>query len=126
MLESEGARVIWELRRNGKALGVIAGVAPLLGLLGTVWGMIRAFAAFAQYAGVQGVPPTERLAVGINEALITTAAGLLVAIPCLLFYHLFHGRADALVRDMEDSALDLIHVLTQRRRGSPKREGEAS
>jgi len=124
-LENEGARVVWELRRNGKALGVIAGVAPLLGLLGTVWGMIQAFDTFARYARIQGVPPTEQLAKGINKALITTAAGLVVAIPCLLFHHYFRGRADTLVREMEDQGLELINVVTQARsrrsEGGPQR-----
>lgn len=110
-LENEGGRVIWQMRRNGKVLGVIAGVSPLLGLLGTVWGMIR---AFETYALAQGAPRPEVLAVGIYEALITTAAGLTVAIPCLLFHHYFRGRADSMVREMEDLGLEFINIVQKK------------
>ncbi len=112
-LENEGARVLWELRRNGKVLAVVASVAPLLGLLGTVWGMIKAFSTFAFYSKMHGVPPTEMLAKGIYEALITTAAGLDVAIPALLFFYYFKGKADQLVHEMEEISLQVIQSVVR-------------
>ena len=113
MLEDAGARELWDLRRNAKPLGVITGVAPLLGLLGTVLGIIRAFSDVATQETAIGNP--KLLATGIYEALITTAAGLTVAIPALLFYHYFQDKADALVRDIEEKALGMIAAIVKRR-----------
>jgi len=109
IVENAGARELWELQRNAKPLGIISNVAPLLGLLGTVIGIIRAFSDVATEAGAIGNP--KMLATGIYEALITTAAGLSVAIPAYLFYHFFRSRADALVRDIEEKALGLIAAI---------------
>jgi biopolymer transport protein ExbB len=110
MLEDAGARELWQLRRNSKPLGIIASVAPLLGLLGTVLGIIRAFRDVAMQEGAIGNP--KMLANGIYEALITTAAGLTVAIPMLLFYHYFRGKAEDLVREIEEKSLQLIaHIM---------------
>jgi len=120
MLEDAGARELSDLRRNAKPLGVISGVAPLVGLLGTVLGIIRAFSDIATQEGAVGNP--KMLATGIYEALITTAAGLSVAIPALLFYHFFQDRADAFVRDIEEKALEMIGTIVQVRsaRGGAK------
>ena len=89
------------------SLGTIASISPLLGLLGTVAGMIKIF----QIVSVQGNSNFSLLSVGIAEALVTTAAGLTVAIPSVLFYRYFHARVDELVVDMEQETLQLIEVL---------------
>jgi biopolymer transport protein ExbB len=88
-------------------LGTIASVAPLLGLLGTVFGMIQTFNAITQY----GVGDPAHLGGGISVALITTAAGLTVAIPSLIFHRYFEGLVDAYVLNMEEEALKLIEML---------------
>lgn len=107
-LEEGGARVLYDLRRNCKPLAVVADVAPLLGLMGTVTGMIKAFDVVAK-AGALG--RTELLAAGISEALLTTAFGLIVAIPALIAYHIFRARAENLVREMEDACLEIVQAL---------------
>ncbi len=106
-IEEEGRQVVHELERYLNTLGTIAAIAPLLGLLGTVIGMIKVFAAITT-AGV-GNPAV--LAGGISEALITTAAGLSVAIPALIFHRYLSGRVDQLVIAMEAEALKLIEVM---------------
>lgn len=106
-LEETGRQVVLELERYLNTLGTIASISPLLGLLGTVVGMIKVFTAItAQGVGNPGV-----LAGGISEALITTAAGLTVAIPSLMFYRYFRGKVDALVLKMEEEALKLVEVI---------------
>ncbi len=85
----------------------IAGVTPLLGLLGTVIGMIRVFSAIM----VHGVGNPNELAGGISEALITTAAGLTVAIPSFFFYRYFKGKVESYVVEMEDQAINLIEAI---------------
>ena len=116
VLEDAGARELWDLSRNAKSLGVISNVAPLLGLLGTVLGIIRAFSDVAAETGAIGNPA--KLATGIYEALITTAFGLSVAIPTFLFFHFFRDKADALVRDIEEKALKVIAVVTESAHGA--------
>jgi biopolymer transport protein ExbB len=106
-VEDTGRHVIHELERFLNTLGTIAGISPLLGLLGTVIGMIKVFAAIMQ-AGVGDPAP---LAGGISEALITTAAGLTVAIPSFFFYRYFRGKIRAYVVGMEQLALDLINTI---------------
>lgn len=107
VIEDTGRQVVHELERYLNTLGTIASITPLLGLLGTVIGMIKVFTAItAQGVGNPGV-----LAGGISEALITTAAGLSVAIPSLMFYRYFRGRVDELVLRMEEEALKLIEVM---------------
>src|SRR3954454_15715145 len=94
----EGERVANELRRYLRILNGVSTVSPLLGLLGTVGGMITAFNVIASS------PPmgrTEMLAGGISVALITTASGFLVAIPALVFYLFFVGRVDGLIMDID-------------------------
>ena len=107
-LEEAGARVLYDLRRNCRPLGVIADVAPLLGLMGTVTGMIKAFEVVAK-TGALG--RTEMLAAGIAEALLTTAFGLMVAVPAMIFYQYFRAKADGLLRAMEDACLELLNDL---------------
>ncbi|CDI04204.1 Transporter, MotA/TolQ/ExbB proton channel family protein (fragment) [Candidatus Competibacter denitrificans Run_A_D11] len=106
-IEDTGRHVVHELERFLSPLGTIAAISPLLGLLGTVAGMIKIF----QIVSVQGNSNFSLLSVGIAEALLTTAAGLTVAIPSLLFYRYFHARVDALVVQMEQETLQLIDVL---------------
>lgn len=111
-LEETGGRVLYDLRRNVRPLGVIADIAPLLGLMGTVTGMIRCFDVVAR-AGALG--RAELLAEGIAEALLTTLFGLAVAIPSLVFYYYFRGKADSLVRLMEDACIEILVELRMRK-----------
>jgi biopolymer transport protein ExbB len=106
-IEEEGRQVVHELERYLNTLGTIAAIAPLLGLLGTVIGMIKVFTAITT-AGV-GNPGV--LAGGISEALLTTAAGLCVAIPALIFHRYLSGRVDMLVISMEAEALKMVEVM---------------
>jgi len=106
-IEETGRQVVSELERFLNTLGTIASITPLLGLLGTVIGMIKVFAAIT----AQGVGNPTVLAGGISEALITTAAGLSVAIPSLMFYRYFRGKVDMLVIKMEEEALKLVEVM---------------
>jgi biopolymer transport protein ExbB len=90
-------------------LGIIANVEPLLGLLGTVTGMIRAFSVIAQ----QGLVYSPNLAGGISEALITTAAGLFIGIPCLIANHYLIHTADNIALGMEKESADILRILTK-------------
>lgn len=109
-IEDTGRHVVHELGRYLNSLGTVAGIAPLLGLLGTVVGMIKVFAAIMEH----GVGNPGVLAGGISQALITTAAGLLVAIPALVGYRYLRGRVEELVVYMEQEAMLLIDVLHRR------------
>ncbi len=113
-LEEAGRQVVNELERFLNTLGTIASITPLLGLLGTVVGMIKVFALITS----SGVGDPSVLAGGISEALITTAAGLAVAIPSLMFYRFFEGRVVYLVLRMEEEALRLVDVIHGERQGS--------
>jgi len=106
-IEEVGHQVVLELERYINTLGTIASIAPLLGLLGTVIGMIKVFSAIM----IAGVGNPGVLAGGISEALITTAAGLSVAIPSLMFYRYFTGRVSYLVVGMEEQALKMVEVM---------------
>ncbi len=106
-IEDVGRHVIHDLDRNLNTLGTIASITPLLGLLGTVIGMIKVFAVIT----TQGVGDPGVLAGGISEALITTAAGLTVAIPALMFHRYFRGHVDELVVTMEQEALKMVEAM---------------
>jgi biopolymer transport protein ExbB len=106
-IEDSGRHVVLELERYLNTLGTIAAITPLLGLLGTVVGMIDVFNAIT----TQGVGNPGALADGISKALITTAAGLAVAIPSLMFYRYFRGRVDMLVVRMEQEATKMVEVM---------------
>ena len=106
-IEDTGRHVVHELERYLKSLGTIAAITPLLGLLGTVIGMIKVFATIT----TQGVGDPGALAGGISEALITTAAGMSVAIPTLMFYRYFRGRVRMLVLRMEQEAMTMIEIM---------------
>ncbi len=106
-IEETGRHVAHELERFLNALGTVAAVTPLLGLLGTVIGMIQVFAVITS----AGVGDPEMLAGGISKALITTAAGIAVAIPSLIFYRYFRARVDTLIVGMEQEAIKLVEVV---------------
>ncbi|RKY20183.1 MAG: MotA/TolQ/ExbB proton channel family protein [Planctomycetota bacterium] len=110
-VEDAGAREVDRLSANLRPLVVIGMIAPLLGLLGTVWGMIEAFNVISSGEGI-GSP--EALAGGISQALVTTAAGLAVAIPAQAAYYYFRSRIDAFVRRTEDLYLEVSDVLAGR------------
>ena len=107
-VEDAGKREVKRLNANLRPLVVVGMIAPLLGLLGTVWGMIESFSSIALQDGL-GKP--ELLAAGISQALITTAAGLSVAIPTQAAYFWFRGRIDRFVRRTEDAYLQLADGL---------------
>ena len=106
-IEDEGRQVVNDLERYLNTLGMITSVTPLLGLLGTVIGMIEVFTAIVS-AGV-GNPGV--LAGGISKALITTAAGLSVAIPTLVFHRYLGGKVGRLVLEMEKQAIKLVEII---------------
>ncbi len=106
-LEDAGRHVVHELERFLNTLGTIAGISPLLGLLGTVTGIIRAFDAI-QAAGM-GSPRT--LSGGIAEALVCTVAGLCVAIPSLIAYRYLRGKVEGIVVEMEKHAVRMADAL---------------
>ena len=106
-VEDTGRHVVHELERFLNTLGTIAGISPLLGLLGTVIGMIKVFSAIMAH----GVGNANELAGGISEALITTAAGLTVAIPSFFFYRYFKGQVEQYVVSMEEQAINLIEAI---------------
>jgi biopolymer transport protein ExbB len=106
-IEDAGRHVVHDLERFLLPLGTIAAISPLLGLLGTVTGMIRTFKAIT----LSGVGNPTAMAGGIAEALITTAAGLMVAIPALVAYRYLRGRVDALVIQMEKESIKLVQAI---------------
>ncbi|ORU93604.1 MAG: biopolymer transporter ExbB [Cycloclasticus sp. symbiont of Poecilosclerida sp. N] len=106
-IEETGIQVAHELEKYLNSLGTIASVTPLLGLLGTVIGMIKVFADIV----LHGTGDPAVLAGGISQALITTASGLSVAIPSLMFYRFFRGKVTELVIKMEGEALKMVEVM---------------
>lgn len=105
-MEEAGRAVMVEMERFLTGLGTIATVAPLLGLFGTVIGMIEIFGA----SGAQGGNPAQ-MALGISIALYNTAAGIAVAVPALIFYRHFRGKVDVMVIDMEQQGIKLVEIL---------------
>lgn len=110
-IEERGREVVHDLERFLNTLGTIASISPLLGLLGTVVGMISVFAAITQH----GVGDPAALAGGISQAMITTAAGLTVAIISLVFYRYFRRKVDGIVVIMEREAIKMVDVLHNNR-----------
>ena len=106
-IEDTGRFVVHDLERFLNTLGTISTITPLLGLLGTVIGMIKVFTAITTV----GVGDPATLAGGISEALITTAAGLTVAIPSVIFHRYLKRKIDELVVGMEQEAMKLVEVL---------------
>lgn len=107
-LESAGRREAIRLQRFLGILGTIAVISPLLGLLGTVFGMIQTFTVIQS----EGIGNAAALAGGISEALITTATGLTIAIPCLVFYRFFIHQSRRLIIEMEGFALTVAEQLS--------------
>ena len=109
-IEDVGTREADRMKRSLRPLRNIAMVAPLLGLLGTVYGMIDAFQKTSQSGGTAS---TAMLATGIYEALVTTAAGLTIAIPVLLLYQYLLGRVDRLIDDIDEACSDFVFSCTE-------------
>ncbi len=106
-IEDTGRHVMHQLERYLNTLGTIASAAPLLGLLGTVIGMMRMFLGILDH----GIGDMTQLAGGIGQALVTTAAGICVAIPALVFHRYFRGLVTAYTIEMERQAMALIDTL---------------
>ena len=111
-IEQTAAQVVHDMERYLNTLGTIAAITPLLGLLGTVVGMIRVFSEIM----LQGTGNANALAGGISEALITTAAGLTVAIPTYMFHRHFTRKVDSLVLSLEQESTKLVDAIHSDRR----------
>ena len=108
MISDQGRQEMRTLERGLLILETIAGIAPLLGLLGTVTGMIKIFNVITQ----QGLGQTQALSGGISEALITTVAGLTIGIPSLVLYNYFTDKAENLIMDIEKYTSQLLRKLS--------------
>lgn len=109
-IEDAGANEVHKLRKNLRMLYGVSAVAPMLGLLGTVWGMIEAFRVTS---AAKGLGKPELLAKGIYEALVTTLAGLLVAIPVLMFYYYFVGKIERTITELNDASEDFVEHFAE-------------
>jgi len=107
LLEDQGRQDIRELSRGLSILETIAAIAPLMGLLGTVLGMIRVFAVIKD----QGIGQTAALSGGISEALLTTVTGLFIGIPVLIAYNYFANKSESIILDIEKYANSLVHKI---------------
>lgn len=116
LIEDQGRQEVSRLERGLGLLETVAGIAPLLGLLGTVFGMIQVFEVVSQ----QGVGQAQSLSGGISQALITTAAGLSIGIPALVGYNYFVGKAERLVLDMEAQTNRLVQKILRFQRVRPE------
>lgn len=121
-IEEVASHEIHDLERYLNALGTIAAVAPLMGLLGTVIGMIGVFSEIV----VAGTGQANVLAGGISEALVTTAAGLVVAIPALIAHRTLQRRVDEIVIFMEQEAIKLVDVLHGEREVADSDDGASA
>jgi len=108
-VEDAGEKEAVRLQRNNKVLSSVASIAPLLGLLGTVTGFMRSFMMVA--ATSEALGKAELLATGIYEALVTTAVGLVIAIPSMALYFYYQDRVDKLVGNIDDAAVELLETL---------------
>ena len=108
-IEAAGQHEVSLLTANLRTLGVVANLAPMLGLLGTVIGMIKAFSVISQ----SGTENPGLVASGISEALMTTAAGLIVGIPALAAYHYFRAKIDRYVYEMEHISLEILEGMSR-------------
>jgi len=111
-LEEAGRTVAHDLERFLTTLGTIASISPLLGLFGTVVGMIEIFGAQNAIGNTPAV-----LAHGISVALYNTAFGLIVAVPSMIFYRHFRAKVDSLIIEMEQQAIKLVEIVHDVRRG---------
>ena len=119
VLQETGRQESVRISRHLNILEVVAAVAPLLGLLGTVTGMIRLF----EDVKAVGLGDATMLSGGISEAMITTAAGLMIGIPALVGYYWLQGRADAIIFDLERYATQVLDTLRERRLRGTARVG---
>jgi biopolymer transport protein ExbB len=110
VLEETGRQEATRLTRRLGVLETVAAVSPLLGLLGTVLGMIRVFATIS----AAGLGNPETLSAGISEAMVTTAAGLIIGIPALVAYNWLNGRADRIIFDLEYYSSKVLDTLRRR------------
>ncbi|MCK5360540.1 MAG: MotA/TolQ/ExbB proton channel family protein [Gammaproteobacteria bacterium] len=110
-IEEEGNTVVHELDRYLNTLGTIAAITPLLGLLGTVIGMIQVFTSITPEVMSQGIGDPTILAAGISKALITTATGLSIGIPALMFHRYFKGKVHSLTVEMEQQSVKLVEII---------------
>jgi biopolymer transport protein ExbB len=124
-VEEVGNREVAHLDRNVEVVGTVASITPLMGLLGTVIGMIQVFQNFVESYN-QGVVGPDTFAQGIWQALITTAFGLTVAIPMLVAYKFLLGRNDRLIVAMEEDAMSLVDLLEDARHRAPAEDVAAS
>ena len=108
-VEDTGRHLVHRMERYLNTLGTIAAAGPLLGLFGTVVGMIEMFLGILDH----GIGDADQLAGGIGKALICTAAGMVVAIPALAFHRYFRGRIAGYIVDMEHEAMQLMDVLDE-------------
>jgi biopolymer transport protein ExbB len=115
VLQESGRQEAVRIMRNLNILEIVAAVAPLLGLLGTVTGMIRVFAAISTL----GLGDPEHLSGGISEAMITTAAGLIIGIPTLVAHQWLRGRAENIIFELEQYASRLMDMLKLKRQTEP-------
>lgn len=120
IMEDTARHRLHSLQRGLAALGTIVAGAPLLGLLGTVIGMIKIFAVVA----TAGSQVTEQLSLGISEALVTTASGLIIAIPALFTHSYLEGRSGAIITEMEAQLIDLLHLVRRPETSEPEEEDE--
>jgi len=109
-LRRTGSLALEAVEKNLRILAALAHLSPLVGLLGTVQGMV---VAFSKIESIQGTVKPSDLAGGIWEALLTTVFGLVIAIPCMAFYHAFEGHADKIARRMELAVTSLDDLLSQ-------------
>ncbi len=114
IVESEGARQAESMQSQAQLLLDLSAIAPMLGLLGTTLGMLKAFGAVAQDVMVAAKPVI--LAQGVSQAIITTIFGLLVAIPCMAAYAYFRRRASKLVGQLELASAEIVTAIAARRR----------
>ncbi|GMR06307.1 MAG: MotA/TolQ/ExbB proton channel family protein [Gammaproteobacteria bacterium] len=110
-IEEEGSIVVHELDKYLNTLGTMAVITPLLGLLGTVIGMIQVFASITPEVMSQGIGDPTVLAAGISKALITTATGLSIGIPALMFHRYFKGKVRSLTVEMEQQSVKLVEII---------------
>lgn len=125
-MAAAGEDEVFLMRRRLRSLVVIAAIAPLLGLTGTIFGMIKAFQTVATSAEALG--KTELLAEGIYEAMVTTAAGLLVAIPTVIVYHWLSGKIERFARDLDRLGVSFIEtrVLEPAELSAPPRASDGA
>ncbi|MDD3576828.1 MotA/TolQ/ExbB proton channel family protein [Halothiobacillus sp.] len=109
-IEDAGRHVAHQMERYLNTLGTIAVISPLLGLLGTVVGIIDVFQAITTSGGAAGINP-ELLAGGISKALVTTAGGIMVAVPAYIFHRYFRGLVDERIIEMEREAIRLVDMI---------------